>query len=98
MKPFSPSFKSNNNLTATATAASIPITADDDQVRIVNSGNNVVYVQTYDSKGTVGVADDSDYAVFPAQSSVVTKPQSHDALSYMSPTGTTISVMTGKGI
>lgn len=98
MNPFSPSFKSNNNLTATGTAASIPIIADDDQVRIVNSGNNVAYVQTYDSKGTVEAADDSDYAVFPAQSSVITKPQSHNALSYFSPLGTTISVMTGKGI
>lgn len=98
MRPFSPQFKSNQNVTAADPAAFITINESSDQVRVVNYGSNVAYICTYDADGTSLVADDTDLPVFGGQDTTFTKSLSHNRLSYFSPLGSTISVMTGKGI
>lgn len=98
MIPFSPQFKSNQNLSAGNPAAIAIINESSDQVRVVNYGSNVVYVCTYAADGTVQVADATDLPVFGGQATTFTKSLSHNRLSYYSPAGSTISVMTGRGI
>lgn len=98
MIPFSPQFKSNQNLSAADPAAVAIINDSCDQVRVVNYGSNVAYVCTYAADGTILVADDTDLAVFGGQATTFTKSLSHNRLSYFSPLGSTLSVMTGKGI
>ena len=96
--PFSPQFKSNQNLTAADPADFIVINEQSDQVRVVNNGSNVAYVCTYAADGTVLVADATDLAVFGGQATTFTKSLAHNRLSYFSPLGSTLSVMTGRGI
>ena len=98
INPFNPQYKSNQNVTAADPAAFIIINEASDQVRVVNYGSNVAYVCTYAADGTILVADDTDLAVFGGQDTTFTKPLSHNRLSYFSPLGSTLSVMTGKGI
>jgi len=98
MIPFSPQFKSNQNLSATNPAAIAIINDSCDQVRVVNYGSNVAYVCTYAADGTILVADDTDLAVFGGQATTFTKSLSDNRISYYSPAGTTLSVMTGRGI
>lgn len=98
INPFSPQFKSNQNLTAADPADFIVINEQSDQVRVVNNGSNVAYVCTYAADGTVLVADATDLAVFGGQATTFTKSLAHNRLSYFSPLGSTLSVMTGRGI
>ena len=98
IKPFCPQYKSNQNVSATSPAAYITINRDSDQIRIVNSGSNVAYICTYDSAGTVQVAAATDFAIFPNQTSTISKSEYHDRLSYFSAAGATLSIMTGQGL
>jgi len=98
MRPFSPQYKSNQNLSAADPAAVAIINDSCDQVRVVNYGSNVVYVCTYNSAGTIVVADATDLPVFGGQATTFTKSLSDNRISYYSPAGTTLSVMTGRGI
>lgn len=98
MRPFSPQYKSNQNVTAADPAAFIIINEASDQVRVVNNGSNVAYVCTYNSAGTALVADATDLPVFGGQATTFTKSLSDNRISYYSPAGTTLSVMTGRGI
>ncbi len=98
MIPFCPQYKSNQNVTAGDPAAIIVINETSDQIRVVNNGSNVAYVCTYESDGTVLVADATDLAIFGGQATTFTKSLAHDRLSYFSPLGTTLSIMSGKGI
>ena len=95
---FSPQFKSNQNLTGTNTAQIAILNDSSSQVRVVNNGSNVVYVCTYNVAGTALVADATDLPVFGGQATTFTKSLSDNRISYYSPAGTTLSVMTGRGI
>lgn len=97
--PFTPRYGSNKVLTATSTPANASLDSRDNQIRIVNNGTQKAYVRTYSSEqGTVNInAAATDFMVAPGMASTLTKA-THDTLSYISASGTTLEVVTGSGI
>lgn len=98
-QPFSPKRGSNQVLTPAAGAAIATIDSQKTcmQVRIANTGANICYVATYGSDETAYVATVADHAVAAGQTSVITKPMSHNLMSHISAAGTTIQVSVGNG-
>lgn len=102
LRPFCPSYGSNQVVTPAAASAQITIRAEDTQVRVSNSGAAIGYFRTYSSVAAaavpaLGVATVADCAVLSGATVLVTKDQSHDRLAHISATGTTFQVITGCG-
>ena len=93
-QPFSPKYGSNQSLTAAAGSQSASIDGNNKQVRIINTGTNVAYVRV----GTGSVtATAADFPVPGGSGSTISKGDGENVLAYVSPTGTTLHVMTGEG-
>lgn len=96
---FNPAYGTNQVLSAGAASAFVTINANDDQVRIVNTGTGAAYVRTYSSlTSPAPTASVADLCVAAGQSTTVTKGQVHDRLAYISAATTTLNVMTGNGV
>jgi predicted dinucleotide-utilizing enzyme len=94
--PFCPAYGTNQAVTATDPAASAEISAQNKQVRVVNTGAAVAYVRTYPSSMTVA-ATATDVPVPPSMAVTITKDEAHDRISYFCATSTTLQIMTGEG-
>lgn len=96
MQPFAPHYGSTQSLAAAAAgpSANVLLSAQDQQVRILNTGANVAYIRT--GEGTQ-VATAADFPVAPGQSATITKGVTHNNLAYISPAGSTLVVSTGNG-
>ena len=93
-QPFSPHYTSGQIVSATATAASATINATSKNVCVTNSGANIAYVRISDSSVT---ATTSDFPILSGQQAIITKATDEDVLSYISPLGATLHIMTGEG-
>lgn len=94
-RPLSPHYGSTQQQTlAAATAVSLTISKADNEVRVWNSGSNVLYFCTYSSAGTARVASATDAFVPPNTIMTITKDQDHDRISLISPVGTTVEFHT----
>lgn len=80
-----------------ATAAPFTISGSDNQLRVWNSGSNTLYFCTYSSAGTARIASATDCFVPANVVTTITKPEGHDKVSFLSPSGTTVEFMTGEG-
>lgn len=93
--PFAPAYTQGQTVSPAAAAASITIGKGAKSLCLTNTGSNVCYVRT-------GVSDieatTADYLV-PAGGiqTVISKPQDHDTLSYISASGTTLHAIPGEG-
>lgn len=97
-QPFMPAYGTNQVLSAAAASANATINKDNRQVRIVNTGANIAYVQTYSSADQPGTAASiADFPIAGGQASTITKDTKHDTLAYISAAGTSLQVMTGDG-
>ena len=97
-QPFFPSYGSNQVIAPAAASAAITINKENKQVRIVNTGANIMYVQTYSSlESPAPVATTADFPIAAGMAATITKSMDHDRLCYISATGTTANVMTGEG-
>jgi len=98
IQPFFPKYNSNQVVSAGAASAVITIEKDNRQVRILNTGANIAYVQTYSSLDNAAhAATVADFPVAPNQSCIISKDTSHDRLAHISAAGTTLQIMTGDG-
>lgn len=96
---FNPAFGTNQVLTANSGSQIANVNANDDQVRIVNSGASKAYVRFYSSLTVPApVATTADACVAAGQTSTFTKGQVHDRVAYISASGTTLDLMTGNGV
>jgi hypothetical protein len=89
---FSQRLGSNQVVTPAAASATIAINAQDNAVRLVNSGANVCYVRI-----GIGAATVADIPVRSNSEIVIRKGSDVSALSHISATGTTLNVATGEG-
>lgn len=98
-QPFFPHYGQNLVVAPAAVSASSPINQEDKQVRVVNTGAALGYFRTYASNGgtTPQNATVADYAIPAGMASVVSSGPLHDAIAYISATGTTFQIMTGEG-
>lgn len=96
VQPFIPSFGTNQVLTPAAAAATVNLSLADQQVRVINTGAAICYVRTSPSAAVVP-ATTADLPVAAGMATTFTKEATHDRLSHISATGTTIQVMTGIG-
>ena len=98
-QPFFPHYGKNLVVTPAVASASSAISADDKQVRVVNSGASIGYFRTYNSfGGTVAQsATTADCPVIASQAIIVSAGPNHDAIAYISAVGTTFNIMTGEG-
>lgn len=99
-QPFYPHYGQNLVVAPAAVSASSPINADDKQVRVINTGAAIGYFRTYNSFGGT-VPQNATVADCPVVNGlpgliVSTGPQ-HDAIAYISATGTTFQIQTGEG-
>lgn len=95
--PFKPHYGTNQVVAPAAASAFITIGKGDKSIRVVNSGAAIGYFRTgLVSDGAVA-ATVADVAVDKGTSLVIEKPQDHDTLAHISPTGTTFQVMSGEG-
>lgn len=92
---FSPAFGSGQVVTPAAAAASVTIEKAAQSVCLTNLGANVCYVRT---AATSATATTADYPVPAGAQCVITKPDGHAVLSYISAAGTTLHIMTGEGL
>lgn len=93
-QPFAPHFGTNRVLTPAATSASIPISTEDKNVYLLNTGPNICYVRIGTGAQTATTAD---FPVPVNEPMVLSKGQGDDTLAHISATGTTLNVMTGEG-
>lgn len=96
-QPFYPHYGANQVVTPAAASATVTISADDKQVRVVNSGSGLGYFRTFSSLSGALTATTADCPVRAGSDLVVTKDPSHDRLAHISAAGTTFNVMTGEG-
>ena|SRR5690242_20688997 len=96
-QPFNPQYGSNQVLTAAASSASASIDPNCKQLRVVNTGANKAYFRIYNSGDGSQNATTADFAIMPNMASTITKFQDHNAIAYISASGTTIEIMTGEG-
>lgn len=96
-QPFYPHYGANQVVTPAAASVTITISADDKQVRVVNSGSGLGYFRTFSSLSGALEATTADCPVRAGSDLVVTKDPSHDRLAHISAAGTTFNVMTGEG-
>lgn len=98
-QPFYPHYGQNQVATPAAASASLPISPDDKQLHVVNTGASIGYFRTYNSqRGTVvQAATTADYPVPPGMASTVSTGPNHDTISFISAAGTTFQIMTGEG-
>lgn len=97
---FMPRYNHNAVLSPAAASASATIDVQklNKQVRFVNSGANICYVQTYSSlESTAPTATTADFPIAAGSTVIITKPQEHDMLCHISASGTTLNVMCGEG-
>lgn len=92
--PFNPAYTSGQTVTPAAAAASINVNAVSKNVCLTNLGTNVCYVRLSDVAISATIAD---YPIPAGAQMVVTKQDGHFILSHISPSGTTLHVMTGEG-
>lgn len=98
IQPFFPKYNSNQIVTPGAASAAITIDGDNRQVRIVNTGANIAYVQTCSSRdNATHVASTADFPIPGGMAATITKDTSHDRLAHISAAGTTLNIMTGDG-
>jgi hypothetical protein len=98
-QPFFPHYGTNQVVAPAAASASSAISADDKQIRVVNTGAAKGYFRTYNSNGgtTPQSATVADCVVAAGMSTTVSMGIQHDAIAYISATGTTFEIMTGEG-
>lgn len=94
-QPFFPSYGSNQVETVGA-AASVNLTRNNKQVRIVNTGANKGYFRIYDSADGTQAATAADCPLGPGGGITVSKGD-QDKISTYSASGTTFEIMTGEG-
>lgn len=98
IQPFFPKYNSNQVVSAAAASAEITIDGDNRQVRIVNTGANIAYVQTYSSRdNATHAATVADFPIPGGMAATISKDTSHDRLAHISAAGTTLQIMTGDG-
>ena len=100
---FSPMQGANQNLTATTTSQSITgFGRGANQLRVTNkSGGGDLFIYSYSSMNASATraATTSDYCVVSGQTSTFTKGLNHDAVAYITDTGTAaFKIIPGEGM
>lgn len=97
-QPFFPAYGTNQVVSPGAASAAVAINKDNRQVRIVNTGANIAYVQTFSSLDQAGtVASTIDFPVPAGAMCTISKDIDHDQIAHISAAGTTLNIMTGDG-
>lgn len=98
IQPFFPAYGTGQQKAAAAASANAAINKDNRQVRVVNTGTNIAYVQTFSSVDQAGtLASVVDLAVPGGLAVTFSKDTKHDTLAYISALGTNLEIMTGDG-
>lgn len=98
--PFYPTPGSTVTVTPAVAAAAVVIDTahQNKQVQFLNTGANICYVRVYNSAVTPApVATAADFPIPPNMVRTITKRQSHDSVSHISPAGTTLLITLGEG-
>lgn len=92
--PLAPAYTQGQTVSPAAAAAFITIGKGAKSLCLTNTGSNICYVRT----GVSGIeATTADYPVLAGIQTVISKPQDHDTLSYISASGTTLHAIPGEG-
>jgi hypothetical protein len=93
--PIQPGYGTGQAISSTSSAATVTIAAASKQVVLTNMGANLAYVRI----GSTGLpnASAADYPVPAGAQLVVTRAETDDKLSHISPLGTTLHVMNAEG-
>lgn len=95
---FAPHYGSNQNLAPGTSTNSVTIGLGDRSVLLQNSGvTNVCYIKFGNSANGAVTATIADLPILPNRYIVISKPPEFDTMAYISPLGTTLSVITGEG-
>lgn len=99
MQPFSPKQGANQNIAVTTASQIVTIGKGEKQLRIINKGAGDAYVYHYNAANSsaVRVASTADYRVAAGQTSIITKPESHDTLAVVGDAACTVSFVPGEG-
>lgn len=94
-KPFNPAYTTGQTVAAAAVSASVAILADNESLVVTNTGLNIAYVRVSRDAASATTAD---YPVLPGSQISLTKGFEDDVFSYISAAGTSLHVITGKGL
>lgn len=98
-QPFAPHYGATVSVSPAAASATVSTDAmrENKQVRFVNTGVNICFVRTFDSRNGGQSATVADFPVAPNSSSTITKDESHDSVAHISAAGTTLLITPGEG-
>jgi hypothetical protein len=90
---FYPSRGANLVVSAGAASASVAIKADENAVRLVNSGTKICYVRIGEGAQVASVAD---IPVLSGETVIIGKASGSDTLAYISADSTTLNIQPGQ--
>lgn len=94
-RPFAPHYGSTQTVTPAAASASVTLSMQDAQVRILNTGANIAFIRV--GSGSV-TATAADFPIAPGQAATITKGVNSDVMAHISAAGTTLIITTGNGL
>lgn len=92
--PFFPQYGSGQTVSPGAASATATLQAGTKNVVLTNGGLNVCYVRI---GASAVAATTADMPILAGTQVVISKDQDHTALTHISPSGTTLHIMTGEG-
>ena len=92
---FSPAYGTGQSLSAAGTPALASLKKNTKSVRVVNAGENPLYFKV--GSGSI-VATTSDYYLPVGVIEIITKSDDETAISYFSPSGSTLNIIEGEGL
>ena len=96
LETFNPAYTQGITVAPGAVAASSTIGLNSKSLCLTNLGTVIVYVRTYKSSDGVKAATTADYPV-PFAQVTITKPEDHDAISYIGAVGGSLHIIPGEG-
>lgn len=95
LQPFNPNYNNGQQVSAASASAYITVLGGNKSTCVTNLGTNVAYVRI--SNDTGKTASQADMPVLPGAQIILTKSTDDNVVSYISPSGTTLHVITGEG-
>lgn len=97
LETFNPAYTQGITVSPGAVAANSTIGKGSKTLCLSNVGSVVVYVRTYNSAYGTPAATTADYPVLIATQVTITKPDDHDAITYIGASGGSLHIIPGEG-
>lgn len=97
LQTFAPAYTTGITVAPGAVAANSTIGFDSKSICLTNLGAITVYVRTFQRSTGVVAATAADYPVLPLTQVTISKPDGHDAISYIGAAGASLHIIAGEG-